>query len=541
MVRLFVCLLLSASCAGGTMDSIPMLELISPRTEDAVDGMIEFEVALQGEFEGDIELLANDELVYAWTPEPSLRHRLDTTTLDDGIYRFRVRGTTALGGELSDTTGLTIDNLGPQVELIEPTETTIYVEDGDLPIVVEVSDVVGVGNVVIMVGDTIIEEFASPTRTTLITSYDPTGDVGEDVFLTVEATDRLGRMTETGRSFSVRARERYSTFLDSAEFGPALLSEGAIAVGTDDKLTILEEDGSTRCEVLGNITSAPLTVATEQGTIFWSTLDMLHTVSAADCSILTSLSTNVVTGMDRLSSAVATVTFTGLLRSHDAATGAVVGEAEDLSLLAEGMLEVPAGLAYGPNRTVYVAGSLGPTRGALFIKPPDGETRFVSLPAAAIAGIVADETGVYIPAADGRCYAYSPTGEPLWRTPPALSEGAPIESTPVLVPDAVVVGDGLASVHSISRETGEVIWTHVIDERGAPIISRGGVATDGAGRFIGVGDRLGGITVITREGDRHFRSFISLGETTAVRGRPAISNDQVLAIDEVGLFVAYQL
>lgn len=541
-------LIVLSGCAAGPEDMIdPEIVIRSPLGTESVQGNVVFEIETRGRFDGDITLSVGDTMLHQWSPGGTLSLSVDTSTLPDDFYSFLAEGTSQDGDPVTDSVALTVDNNGPALMLVEPILPDIYLEDGEVSVVVSAQDIVGVARVNFYVDDVLEHEWISPTSTTLTTTYDPASlpEGTREIFMRVEATDREGRTSETGRSFNILRRELFTNFIDAAEFGPVILPDQSIVVGTDDRLSVFEEDGTPRCNVRtpSGRTSAPLLVLREENVVYWSTVTALHVVNLIDCVVVASpvMDSIVVTGMARQSSTVVSVDFNGLVRFHEASTGAVVSEFDLTTLAMPGILEmVYSGVAFAPDGTLYLAGTIGTTSGALFVQAAMGEMVFHPVAEAIEGGIVALADGVLLPGKEGNLYRYDATGVSAWRRPAELSLGRVIESTPVVWNDRIIIGDGASLVHGLDLATGDTVWTH--DVGADTTISRAGVGTDGAQRFFAVGDVLGGVTVLDREGALHFQSFVSLGgDSTAVKGIPAVGTERVAVIDEFGLLVVYSL
>lgn len=545
----FLCLV--SSCAAGKGDVVESeIRIVSPTGSTSVQDTITFEIETTGRFVGDVTLSAGDMVVHTWEPRGTILLTVDTTSMPDDFYVFTAQGLAPDETSVTASVTLTVDNNGPMLELVEPRVTDVYLEDGEFPFVVYAEDISGIDRVVLYIDEVPLEEWVSPINTNLSVNFDPTslGAETTEVFVRVEAFDREGRSTETGRRLNILRRELFTSFIDAAEYGPVLLLDQTVVVGTNDRLSVIEADGTPRCSMMTTApTSAPLLALPEANVVYWSTLDALHVVSLLDCVAVSTLPTLVVTGMARQSDTVATVTFSGLLRIHTAATGAIVREV-DLSTLVTGTLEmIHNGVTFAPDGTLFLAGTVGTTSGALFVQEPLGEVVFHPVAEAVEGGIAADEGGVFLPGREGNLYRYDTAGSALWRRPAELSLGRAIESTPIIGRDdegraIVVVADGRTTVHALDVETGESVWTHDVTVTSLTAISRAGVGSGGVRRYYAVGDALGGVTVLERDGSLRFRSFVSLGgDSTAVKGTPAVGSERVVVIDEFGLLVVYSL
>ncbi len=540
--------LLFAACATGGMEVEPALEFTGPlsMTTEPVVGQIEFEVTALGRYSGDIELTRDDEPFYAWTPDTVVRHRINTEDYEDGTYRFEVAGTLSNGQTLRDAIILTFDNDGPALNIVEPRVPDVYLEDGVFPILVEATDPVGIAELRIVVNDEMVQEWSMPARDTFNVEYDPYDADATEIVIQVFARDTNGNESEAIKRVGVLQRELFNQLIDQGEYGPTLLSDNSIAVGTQDRLTVLNEDGTQRCNTLMAVpssapTDAPLLYSREHNVLYWSTTDRLRLVSPTDCSVPFELETSAILGMAQLGNTVATVTFGGLLRVHEAANGMVLSEV-DLAPMVAGTLEVETAITLAPDGSIFVAGGVGMSRGVLFRRTPEGTITQADLPARITGGAIADVDGVYLPGGDGRLYHYGNDLMSRWRTPPALNEGHAIQSQPVLLPGRVIVADGRAGVHGVDLADGTIDWSHIVHDDELPLtIADRGVVTDGARRFVAVGDALGRVTVLDRDGSRHLQSLLSITGVEGISGSPAIGSDRVIAINDAGLLVAYLL
>jgi outer membrane protein assembly factor BamB len=468
----------------------------------------------------------------------------------DGAHTLEViarRADTSVVG--SDMRVFWVDNAAPSLEIIEPGSDRLFVEDGPVPFSVRLAPGSGAVRVTLRVELTELITVEPPTRAEVTAEVPVQLILGEDeettmVILSAEAEDAAGAISEVSMPVTIMRHEQWVANEDAAYHAP-LLVPGAVVLGTDDRLVIYDAlTGVQRCRVDGPVTSAPLLHVAETNTVWWSTTDAVRAIDIATCTVQGSRASagDVVTGMIRTPSGIAIVTFAGRL----VILGTDFTEAGSSDLAATvtdgGTLEIDGAIGVAPDGTIYVAGSLGAARGGIFAVRAGTGTTYAPLPAAVSGGLLATADGAFVASSDGRLYRVAPDLTRPWRTAPVLSDGAPIECTPVLVAVGVVATcDGDTSVHALSIEDGSVLWTYDAsgDTPASRIMGRGGlVAAPGGGRFA-LGDRLGNIHVLDGTGRLLWRSAV--GTTPTGLTPPALDDTTLAVADDAGLLALYGL
>ncbi len=561
------------SCGGqvGSMleDDI-VLVLYNPVEGAVLSGTAEVRAGIQGvsqlsnlqsvtiEVDGEmVEVVSPGELE-GLRSELLVQTTLDTEALEDGVHALRVVVRPSAGLPIDRTVGFQVDNTIPNLEITSPRADTIFFEDGAIAFRAETSDEY-LESIALYVNDELVLERDNPSSAVEF-SLDPEMLAPEmmpgEVLLRAEAADAAGNLQTVIRTVNIVLRERWFTSLDDSTFGPVLVDEGAIAVATADRLTIVEANGTERCHIVGANEGAPLTYIPETQSVAWATLTEFRIVSAVDC---TQLHQEASTGGGITATAyrggrIYGTAFEGELHSWlpDGTDKRSINLATALET--PRAMEIGRGLDVAPDGTVYVSASFTTASGVLFIVDDiTAETpsiQVVPMPPSLREGILATSEGVYLGGNDGRLYKVDPEGARAWRVEPELSPGAPIECRPAIVDDeTVAVCDGDGRVVTVRRDTGAVEWTYDATEgrdgvSGSLLIGTGGVTVAPGGRFLAIGDRLGMMHVIERRDSAlvlRWRARVSSSTIAPIAGRPALSDRYAYMVSTGGLVVGFNL
>ncbi|MCC7536497.1 MAG: PQQ-binding-like beta-propeller repeat protein, partial [Deltaproteobacteria bacterium] len=509
--------LCATSCTANLMTGGQAIELVEPEDGATLTGTIDVVIRIaEPGLLGRVDLDIDGTTYASWNdPRSRLEHRLDTTVLEDGLHTLALMdGETAPARELLRR-GVMVDNHGPEVTILEP-GPSVFLDDGPFPFAIRVTDVSAVERVRMRAGPTVVSEADGIGREEWVVEVDPAMILGAEttgeIPLAVEAFDVTGARTEATHVVDVRRRELWYATEDPTSVAPAIEGD-AVAVVTDDGLAVYSSTGTVRCRVPGIGASTSPVALPGDGAVVWSTIERIRIVELSDCAIRwerMSTASDFVTAAAVHEDRVYVTTFTGSLLSFGFdGTGLETVALADALETPPSTFEIGRGLAVAPDGTVWVGAALGAARGAVFQISPTGTVRALEMPSPVDAGITATDDGAFVGSPDGRLYRVGTDMTRAWREEPLLSEGHPLECTPLALEDGTIVTcDGAGRVLGISAADGRTLWQYDASHGRVPfrLLGAGGMSRGGAGNgLLAVGDRLGMLHVLDLEGNLRWR------------------------------------
>jgi outer membrane protein assembly factor BamB len=431
-------------------------------------------------------------------------YTINTAEFGDGDYAVSVETADNLGQWASASVDVKFDNTPPEFASLVPLEgQPLFYEDGPLHMEAISDDVNPLSEVKFFAAGLPTGEFdetpfvADIPWEELYIEYDELTDAGKDVFLSFQATDKLGLETEVGYNATVYKRNSWKfETLGDIWASPEVLPNGNIVVGNwQEKLYAITPNGGQAWvfNVSGDVTFKAVYDPASDRILVGDNDSKVYGVTTSGSQAWVTNVGGPVGGEVAVHGGVAYVgIYSGGIVALNPSNGGIQWQADICGNLSntpsvaqdstvyvgcqDGLLyavksgsvqwskptgkEIWGSSTVGPTGTVY----FGSNDGWLYAQNADGSDAWVTEIGGAIWGtpLIGQDGSVYVGSTSKYVTKLDPiTGEILWET---KTQGLTY-SSPRQGPDGTVyIGTSGGQIWALDDETGTVKWNNVISD-----------------------------------------------------------------------------
>jgi len=411
---------IATSPAAGCMASVARIssesssiEIVSPESGALVSNGVAVRIHVaRPNHVALVELVMAGVSVGRWSyGQPEIAIDVPLDTFAEGPLTVQVAAEFLDGTVATDSVAVRVERSGSGLEIVAPRDATRrFIEDGPFALTARLPSGSGVVRAVLRAGAEVVGTIEPVAHAELTAMVDPllfhSGDAAVEVplELSVEVTTGAGMTARVHSTVVLRSRLRFRTpVVGSIRTSPAVLSDGAIAVGTlQGWLYVINPDGSERCHIEAHgeqVLSGPVVLA-GGSTVVWGTTQFLRATDGAACATAwTHVRAGQWTGRPALAAdgTIYAATFDGTV---DAISPTGAGLWSLPLSRGAGPEEVTSELSIGPDGTIYVGTAIAGGRdGSVYAVTPGGTVAWSFAGPAVRGGAVATATGVYFGAA----------------------------------------------------------------------------------------------------------------------------------------------